>query len=90
MHKRAESPRVSEILKEQNGPLPVWVRAPSRGPEYFTGFSRAKLYELDKTGAIRSTSIRAPGAIKGTRLFNLRSILEYIEKCEGGAQKEAV
>jgi hypothetical protein len=62
------------------------VRAPSKGPEYFSGFSRSKLYQLDAEKHIRSTSIRAPGAVKGTRLFNLRSILDYIEQCEAQAK----
>jgi hypothetical protein len=51
--------------------------------------SRAKLYELAGTGAIRSVSIRQPGQIKGPRLFNLASILAFIEKCEQGATDEA-
>jgi hypothetical protein len=55
------------------------------GVEHFTGFSRAKLYELAANGKIRSVSIREPGAIKGTRLFHLKSILDFIESCEGVA-----
>jgi hypothetical protein len=57
--------------------------------DFYSGFSRAKLYELAGTGAIRSVSIRQPGQIKGTRLFNLASILAFIEKCEQGAADEA-
>lgn len=60
-------------------PLPIWIRAPVRGSEYFTGFSRTKLYELDKKGKIKSVSIREPGQDKGTRLFELRSILDFID-----------
>jgi hypothetical protein len=60
----------------------VWIRAPKSGPEYFSGFGRSKLYELDAKGKIRSTSIREPGQVKGTRLFNLQSILDFIESCE--------
>jgi hypothetical protein len=68
--------------------LPVWVRAPVRGPEYWTGFSRSKLYELAKDGKIRSASIREPGQKKGTRLFELRSILAFIDS-QDAAQKAA-
>jgi hypothetical protein len=68
--------------------LPVWVRAPVRGPEYWTGFSRGKLYELAKDGKIRSASIREPGQKKGTRLFELRSILAFIDS-QDAAQKAA-
>ena len=62
--------------------LPVWIRAPKAGPEYFSGFSRSKLYELDALGKIDSRSIRQPGQIRGTRLFNLRSILDFIKSCD--------
>lgn len=79
--KRALSPRVSELVRQQNGPLPIWVRAPVIGVEHYTGFSRAKLYELAGKGLIRSVSIREPGQVKGTRLFHLQSILDYIDKC---------
>jgi len=69
---------------------PEWIRCPKSGTEHFTGFSRAKLYALAAEGKIRSVSIRDPGAIKGTRLFELASILEFIEKCEASANpKEA-
>ncbi len=60
----------------------MWIRAPKSGPEHYTGFTRSKLYELDAKEKIRSTSIREPGQVKGTRLFNLQSILDFIESCE--------
>ena len=59
--------------------LPLWIRAPKKGPEHWTGFSRSKLYELAKDGKIRSVSIREPGQEKGTRLFELKSILAFID-----------
>ena len=58
---------------------PVWIRAPKEGPEYWTGFSRAKLYELARDKKIRSVSIREHGQKKGTRLFELESILALID-----------
>ena len=79
---RARSPRVSELVSQRDGPLPIWVRGPSIGVEHYTGFSRTKLYELAEKGLIRSVSIREPGQIKGTRLFHLQSILDYIDRCE--------
>src|SRR5204862_1013864 len=75
--------RLQELLHERQGTLPVWIRAPKAGPEFYCGFSRSKLYELHSRGLIESRSIRDPGQIKGTRLFNLRSILEFIENCNG-------
>lgn len=73
-----------ELLTDRIGALPVWIRAPKGGPEHYTGFSRSKLYELYSRGKIESRSIREPGQIRGTRLFNLRSILDFIEGCETG------
>jgi hypothetical protein len=86
------SARVNELLADRYGNLPVWVRAPKRGVEFYTGFSRAKLYEGAVNRHFRSASIREPGQTKGTRLFHLGSVLAYIEKCEtaaGGAGKQA-
>lgn len=79
-------PRAGELINERRGGLPVWVRAPVRGPEHFTGLSRAKLYDLTGKGQIRSRFLREPGAIRGCRLFDLRSILDYIERAgvDGG------
>jgi hypothetical protein len=68
--------------------LPRWIRAPVRGPEYWTGFSRSKLYELAQDGKIQSISIREEGQRKGTRLFELKSILAFIES-RVAAQKAA-
>jgi hypothetical protein len=78
------SARVHELLGDRDGILPVWIRAPKAGPEYFSGFSRSKLYELHSQHKIDSRSIRQPGQVKGTRLFNLRSILDFIESCDTG------
>ena len=63
-------------------PLPVWVRAPVTGPEHYSGLTRAKLYQLDREGRIRSVSIQEPGQSRGCRLFHLESILRFIESCE--------
>jgi len=82
------SPRAGELLTERTSGLPVWIRAPKTGTDYFSGFSRSKLYDAATKGHIRSVSIREPGQTKGTRLFNLASILAFIEKCEQGAADE--
>jgi len=79
--------RLATLLAERDRGLPVWVRSPKFGTEHFTGFSRAKLYALAGEGSIRSTSIREPGQVKGTRLFNLQSILAFIERNEAFAPK---
>jgi hypothetical protein len=69
-----------ELTNERHGNLPIWIRAPARGPEYYTGFTRPKLYELAGKGRIRSVAIREPGRIRGCRLFHLQSILDFIDK----------
>ena len=76
--------RAAQLAAERNGNLPVWVRAPKCGHEFYSGCSRAKLYEWAGKGFIRSVSIREPGQIKGVRLFHLASILAFIERCEAG------
>ena len=81
-----------QLLQEEAKGMPVWVRAPTDGHEHFTGLTRAKLYELAGKGHIRSVSLREPGKVKGCRLFNLQSMLDYIAKMEaqaGDAQSPA-
>ena len=73
-------PTVRDLLADRDGRLPVWIRSPKSGPEHFTGFSRSKLYELAGAGLIRSVSIRQPGQLRGTRLFSLGSILDFINQ----------
>ena len=80
------APRARELLQDQSKGLPVWVRPPKVGVEFYSGFSRAKLYECAGKGHFRSVSIREPGQAKGTRLFHLGSILDFIERCEAAAK----
>jgi hypothetical protein len=81
-------PRASGPLSERAGALPVWVRAPKRGYEFYSSCSRAKLYDWAGKRLIRSVSIREPGHAKGVRLFHLASILEFINKCEAKSLDE--
>ena len=78
---RPVSARARELLNDQSNGLPVWIRPPRHGLEFYSGLSRAKLYELGGKGHIQTRSIREPGAIKGTRLFLLKSILDFIAQC---------
>ena len=80
------SPRASELLADQYRGFPVWVRAPKQGVEFYCGLSRSKLYEGTAKRHFRSVSIREPGQTKGTRLFHLGSILEYIDRCEAAGK----
>ncbi|MDQ6631129.1 MAG: hypothetical protein M3Y82_05155 [Verrucomicrobiota bacterium] len=85
---RPLSAKAAELLNDQSNGLPVWIRSPKHGVEFYCGMSRAKLYEGAGKGHFRSVSIREPGQVKGTRLFHLQSILDFIEKCELSATKE--
>ena len=84
--RRKLSTTAAELIAERAGLLPVWIRSPKSGPEHYSGFSRAKLYELVGKGYIRSTSIREPGQTKGVRLFHLGSILDFVARCEANAE----
>lgn len=86
--RRSLTPTLAERMAERNGMLPIWIRAPKSGTELLTGLSRAKLYQLAAESRIRSVSFREPGQVKGTRLFNLESILSEIERIERVADAE--
>jgi len=75
----------AELQAERDGHLPIWIRSPKSGPEHFTGFSRAKLYELAGDSKIRSVSIREQRQVRGVRLFHLGSILDFVARCEAEA-----
>lgn len=77
-------------MAERQAQLPVWIRAPKSGPEHYSGFSRAKLYEMAGDRKIRSVSIREPGQVKGVRLFHLGSILDFVARCEAEANGAAL
>jgi hypothetical protein len=86
---RSLAPSAAQIMADRDGSLPVWVRAPKRGHEFYSGCTRPKLYEWAGKGFIRSVSIREPGKIKGVRLFHLASILAFIERCETSVKSNA-
>lgn len=93
VHTRPLSPKAAELLQDRIGNLPVWIRPPrgTGGLDFYCSLSRAKLYELAAEGKIVSRSIREVGQIKGTRLFLLSSIFEFIANCdEGKPQQGAV
>lgn len=82
--------KARELLQDRQDRLPVWIRSPKQGVEFHSGLSRSKLYELAGKRCIRSVSIREPGQVKGTRLFNLQSILDFIAQCESAALEGCV
>jgi hypothetical protein len=81
---RPVSKLAREILQDQSAGRPIWIRPPRAGLEFYSGLSRAKLFELGGKGKIETRTLRDPGAIKGTRLFLLQSVLDYIAQCGQG------
>lgn len=73
---------------------PEFIRTPKSGLCPYTGLSRAKMYELITPSIgnghkppVRSVCLRKPGAIKGTRLIHLQSLLDYLHaNATGGGE----
>ena len=67
---------------------PEFIRLPKSGSrDPWTGLSRSALNSLilptnenNKTPLVKSSSLRAPGAVRGTRLIHLGSLLEYLHR----------
>lgn len=63
---------------------PEWLRV-SEACGY-SRLSKATLYDLINTGAIRSYSTRKPGQIKGTRLISFASLRDHLESNATGGR----
>jgi hypothetical protein len=61
-----------------------WIRLPTRGRCPHTGLSRAAYYELIKASRIRTANLKRPGALRGTRLVWLPSIMTYLNRFATG------
>ena len=72
--------KVAAMQQERHSGLPIWIRAPRQGGlDKYCGLTRSKLYELASRNRIVTVSLKEPHQIRGTRLFNLPSILTYID-----------
>jgi len=67
-------------LPDGGGPYDRWVRLPSRGREPNTGLSRAHIYQLIRSGQIKTASLKQPGKLTGVRLVWLASLMDFIER----------
>ncbi len=70
-----------KLTPPQSAPvaLPEWIRIPAPGKaEPLTGLRRNVLYDLVNARAVRSVSIKKPGAIRGVRLIETQSLLNYL------------
>ena len=82
-----EAPAESAGNSEEKYPA-KWVRLPARGHCPHTGLSRAAYYELIRANKIRTANLRKPGALRGTRLVWLPSIMTYLDRFATGGSEE--
>lgn len=94
------SPTISaSVLPPEESQKPEWLRLPGPGKRCrFTGLSRSTLNELiipssanGQTAAVKSVVLRKRGAMRGIRLINYDSLMQYLSNLEsidhvGGAQ----
>jgi hypothetical protein len=77
---------------------PEWLRLPKKGRCPYSGLSRSALNELilgsEQNGgrpAVKSVSLRKRGQLRGTRLINYDSLMDYIASqadVDGGNREE--
>ena len=70
--------------------LPIYFRAPVHGHDPIFSLSRAKLYQLDAAGLIKSVSLREKHQLRATRLFVTQSVADYIAACAARDEKDAL
>jgi hypothetical protein len=64
---------------------PAFVRLPRAGQrEPFSGLSRTQLFQLIKTGRVKSHSLKMPGCKRGVRLIDAISLRSVIESFSDG------
>jgi hypothetical protein len=82
--------RIERMLAERTASsLPIWVRAPKSGQtEFYSGLTRGKLYQVEAAGLVRTASLKPQGAVRGVKLFDLQSLLRYVESCATKPSKE--
>ena len=67
----------------------------ARSPEWFrvneavafSRISRPKIYQIIKTGKLKTVSLREPGQMKGTRLISADSLRAFLEARASGGEK---
>lgn len=80
--------RTQSLLSERDAHtrLPLWFRAPSATKhDPIFSLTRAKLYQLDAAGLIKSVSLRERHQQRATRLFSTQSVADYIAACAARA-----
>jgi hypothetical protein len=68
-------------------PIPVeFLRIPDA--TRFSGLCRSHIYDLIRTGEVRSVCVRRPGRARGVRLIFIDSLRQYIAAFENNNGKE--
>ena len=80
----AKFPRaLKTTFQEGNSSQAEFIRLPApRTRCCLTGLSRTSLNELVESGAVRSVTLRKPGARRGIKLINRASLLDYLHGLE--------
>jgi len=80
--------RTQSLLRERDAQtrLPLYFRAPVHGHDPIFALTRAKLYQLDAAGLIKSVSLRERYQKRATRLFDTASVAAYIAACAARAE----
>jgi hypothetical protein len=68
----------SAMLASIAGENPEFLDA--RGVQARFGIKRSLLYELMHEGSIRAVSLRRAGRVRGKRLFDVRSLREFLRR----------
>lgn len=70
------APQPSETSRDR----PTWIRLPRPGEAcVWTGLSKSTLWNIVKTGEVRTATLKLPGKKKGARLIHLESLIRYLE-----------
>lgn len=70
--------------------LPEFIRLPKPGEHCkYSGLTRSVLSRLAAEGKIRAVSLRDRGKLRGCKLINLASLLEYLRQLEAEQNETA-
>jgi len=68
--------------------IPAFVRLPRPGQrEPYSGLCRSQLFQLIKSGRVKSHSLKMPGTTRGVRLIDAISLRAAIESFGDGQQR---
>lgn len=76
-------PIIRRTFEVVDNPAGEWMRLPApRSRCEASGLSRTTLNEAIDRGDVRAISVRKPGATRGIKLMNRRSLLDWLARLE--------